>query len=264
MRSNKYGTAVVRSVVPFVLGLGFTLGACSSSDNPPADGDADADTCLTPAVGGGGAQEVEDQTTGEVVLSGGDDPMPSDEFAVYDPEPPWVVNSSVRTTSFTSTCIQRSPDAPADCTDDCGIYSEMDDYTWLQLAFVVCEDCLPADAGCSATEPPPEGAVTYRVITKCQSMTFEGTNHFVTDAYGNLYILHATPDGAPVNVNPVLPAGWTFETVDLPEPFVLDHSDDGCRYALLRDNFDQGYHQVEVSAAGEAQLNEQLTTCKGQ
>jgi hypothetical protein len=63
------------------------------------------------------------------------------------------------------------------------------------------------------------------------------------DPYGNVYVMHANPDGQPDMVTPSLPAGWSIQTRVLTEPLVLNPRGKECRYTLVKDDQDQGYHQ---------------------
>jgi hypothetical protein len=242
-----------------VAGL-MAIAACSSS-NEPSSTTPTTQTCLDQG-GSGEAEELQNMRTMEVVVASGDNPMPSEEFETYDPPPPWVVNSSERSVTFVESCLFRSVDAPADCSgDDCGIYQEISDYTWLQLAYVECETCLPADGDCPTSEPPGEGSVTVRRIRKCMNMTWVDQMYVATDTFQNEYVLHATPDGADVSLDAVLPDGWTLERRPLLKPFLLEPRGDDCSYTLLRDNLDQGYHQFTF--VGEDALNAALGECNG-
>jgi hypothetical protein len=72
---------------------------------------------------------------------------------------------------------------------------------------------------------------------------FEDQIWEMLDPYGNVYVMHANPDGMPDTVTPTLPQGWHIETRILDEPLVLDPRGKGCRYTLVKDDQDQAYHQ---------------------
>lgn len=235
----------------------LTLIACGDSATGP---DPDAEACLN-KEGSGDGQEIQNLVTSNVLISGGTDPMPADEFATYDPPPPYILNSSVRSVLFVDSCTYRSPDAPASCTDHCGLYRDISGYTWLELATVVCSDCLPTGAACTDTEPPPPGVLTLRRLDKCQTMTFTDEIYDLTDPYGNRYVMHTTGDDRPATTDVALPDGWTLTVRPIDEPMILQPSGDECSYTILRDNLDQGYHQYGFD--GEDELEAQLTNCAG-
>lgn len=237
--------------------VAIVLGCSSSSPAPSPDDDEG--TCIN-SEGSGEAAELQNLLTNDAVVAGGENPISTEEFESYVPPLPWIVNSSVRSVLFVDSCIFRSPSAPSDCGQDCAVYQEVSGYTWLDLAHVACEACSPENGTCPSTTPPDPGSVTVRRIRKCQTMTFVNELYLATDVYGNEYAMHATPDGAQPSLSAVLPDGWTLGVEAIDAPFVIEPRGDDCSYTLLRDNLDQGYHQITFDA--EDALNAILDECQ--
>lgn len=203
-------------------------------------------TCLNQEEGeeAGKAKELMNIDTRLVVIGFGDNSMPNDEWSDYKPSLPWAKNVDRRMT-VDSSCIYRSPAAPADCEGAaCSAIQEEADYEWVELAIVHSQNCFPtADAGCSATEIEP-GALDIKVMSKCHVLVWEDEIYELVDPAGNRYVMQATEVGTP-DLNPTLPEGWTLNLVTLEEPLVLPPhgGGDNCYHNVLKDHLAQTYHQ---------------------
>jgi hypothetical protein len=194
--------------------------------------------CLAPE---GVAKEIIDQLTSVTVIAGGDNSIPEEQWEVYTPSPPFAKNSD-RFTMFTDSCLFRSFDASWDApSDQRYTFINFDGYSWLRLARALAQENLPATE--TTDRVPPPGHVQIIVIQKCQELVFTGQIYDMHDPYGNVYVMHANPDGQPDRVTPTLPPGWHIETRTLTEPLVLNPRGKECRYTLVKDDQDQGYHQ---------------------
>ncbi len=203
-------------------------------------------TCLNQERGekDGKAKELMNLDTRLVVIGFGDNAIPNSQWADYKPSLPWAKNID-RHMTVDSSCIYRSPTAPADCEGaECRDSQEIAGYEWVDLAIVHSQDCLPtADAGCTATEIPP-GALDVKVMSKCHILVWEDEVYELVDPAGNSYVMQATATGTP-DLNVTLPEGWTVTLVTLEEPLEIPPhgGGDNCYHNVLRDHLGQTYHQ---------------------
>ena len=115
----------------------------------------------------------------------------------------------------------------------------------MSLLILLGQDCYPDAAGCSAGGVNA-GYVTFTTIDKCQLLVFNGPVIYeLRDGTGNFYVMHATATGTP-DLTPTLPDGWTLSERTIEETLELlpFGGGDACYYNTVRDNLDQGYHQV--------------------
>ncbi|MFZ4814937.1 MAG: hypothetical protein ACOYL5_10395 [Phototrophicaceae bacterium] len=196
------------------------------------------------------AKEIINLDTNFIYVAGGDQAMPDDVWADYNFRLP-ILQNSTRNLMFQGSCFFRSPGASATCTgEDCFIMEEINGYNWLALTLVEGQSCFPDAAGCSGDVVNP-GYVSITTIAKCHRLVWEGPVIYeLTDAEGNLYVMHATATGTP-DLNPTLPDGWSLAERTLSEPLVLlpFGGGDECHYNVLRDNLLQSYHQYTYAAA---------------
>ena len=185
---------------------------------------------------------VKDKT---VVINGGDNPIPTEDWDDFNPRYPWKKNLD-RFTLFDSTTFYRSPNVSKDCTD-CFTEIEYKDYSWLELAEIVGVAYIPDETDILK---PEEGHVVIKTVQKCQILLFKSgsTIYDLTDNKGNSYIMHAIESGEP-NLAVELPEGWTLESRVLTEDFILMPFGGGdfCYYNILGDNLGQGYHQYKYA-----------------
>jgi Ca2+-binding RTX toxin-like protein len=84
------------------------------------------------------------------------------------------------------------------------------------------------------------------------------TRHFVTDQWGNEYVMHASGETGAAEVaqafeDAVLPAGWTKSSRTLTEDLILnpaEGADGSYHYLVFRDSADNTYHQISWSGRG--------------
>ncbi|MEI8094208.1 MAG: hypothetical protein WCG80_08360, partial [Spirochaetales bacterium] len=134
-----------------------------------------------------------------VVVSGGSNPIPDEEWVKYNPPLPWTKNIE-RNLLFSQTFFMRSPNAPADATGDARYtFREVSGHTWLELAQPVAVDLVPAGEKTDWLKPAP-GHLVIKTIRKPQVMRWDGPIYRLTDGQGNAYVMHATETGTP-NLN---------------------------------------------------------------
>jgi len=182
-----------------------------------------------------------------VVISGGDNPVPKEAWDDFKVRLPWQKNID-RHILIDKTALLRSPNAPANCQGaNCKTSIEYKGYSWIELANPLAIDYIPSKTNMLK---PAEGHLVVKVIKKCQAVVFENEIYQMSDAKGNLYVMHATETGTP-NMDVVLPAGFTLKKIQLAEPLIIlpfgDQED--CYFNIVGDHLGQGYHQYEY--AGE-------------
>jgi hypothetical protein len=188
----------------------------------------------------GKAHELINTTELVVVVSGWDNPMPDEEWATYQPPPPWRKNIE-RNLLFSSTSFMHSPKVPDGTTGDARYtIRELSGHSWIELAKPLSVDFIPPGQSTDMLMPSP-GHLVVKTILKPQAMRWEGTIFRLTDNRGNYYVMHATETGTPT-LDVVLPAGWSLEKIALDEPLVITPSEGGY-YNIVGDCLGQGYHQ---------------------
>lgn len=195
------------------------------------------------------AKEVLKGNIRTVVIAGGDRPISDDDWADYTPSFGNLKNSD-RHLLFGASCFSRSPGTPSDCRgDDCRTVVELDGHTWIGLSKIDAFDCLPADGGCSTSKVEP-GHLAFVVTEKCHELRFSDDAIFLRGPDGEVAVMHATADGHPT-VTATLPAGWTLTREELDDDLVLHPfgGGDRCFYNIIRDEFQQSYHQIAYAKA---------------
>jgi len=176
-----------------------------------------------------------------VVVSGGDNPIPTEEWDDFKPIYPWQKNID-RLLLFDSTYLYRSPDISADCLD-CYTTIDYQGYTWLELAKVYGAAYVPSETDYLE---PEEGYLVIKTIQKCQLVLFKSgsTIYELADNNGNFYIMHATENGEPT-LNVVLPMDWTLTRKVISKDLIIAPFGGGdyCYYNIVGDHLGQGYHQ---------------------
>jgi hypothetical protein len=207
-----------------------------------------------------------------------DDPgreIPDEAWPDYQPPSPYIKNTT-RNLQFDESQFIASPGEQDGVT---AYIRTSDGYTWAAMSAAVSAmwpydraeyTGLPAldayYAGGLVVTPGP-GVVKVTANFKAQRMKFyanEGgvpsrrpdavplDRYRVTDAWGNVYLMHASGESDPSAVAAafaaaVLPAGWTKETVQLDQDLVLEPaqgSDGSYHYLVFRDSADNSYHQI--------------------
>ena len=212
----------------------------------------------------------------------GDSEIPGEVWSAgYEPPSPYIANTT-RNLQFNQSHFIASPDAPDGVTT---YVTTSDGYSWAAMSKATSAmwPYTAADySGLSATSTyyagnlvvtPAAGVVKVTANYKAQDMKFwanEGgaavgsagavaiTRYFVTDEWGNEYIMHASGQTDQAQVAAafeaaVLPAGWTKSSRVLTEDLVLNPaqgSDGSYHYLVFRDSADNTYHQIGWSSRG--------------
>lgn len=197
----------------------------------------------------GFARELINQPKQLVVISGGSNPVPLDEWDDFTPRFPWTKNLD-RNLLFSKPCFYRSPDRPADCSgDSCLRIEEYTGYTWVALAEPVAVAFVPEDEKTDLLYPDP-GILVIKTIRKCPALMYTDSICQLSDARGNLYVMHATETGEP-DLNVPLPASWSIGWVPLADTLIVSPfgGGDACYFNILGDHLGQGYHQYRFADA---------------
>jgi Ca2+-binding RTX toxin-like protein len=199
----------------------------------------------------------------------------------YDPPSPYIANTT-RNLQFNQSHFIASPDAPDGTTT---YVTTSDGYSWASMSKAV-NAMWPYSAadysGLSRVNAyyagnlvvtPADGVVKVTANFKAQDMKFwaaeDGlpaddemaellTRHFVTDQWGNEYVMHASGETGAAEVaqafeDAVLPAGWTKSSRTLTEDLILnpaEGADGSYHYLVFRDSADNTYHQISWSGRG--------------
>ena len=215
--------------------------------------------------------------------SAGDNPVPENVWPSYELSPPFLKNTT-RNLQFNESEFLASPGAPIGVTF---YIATPDGYTWAAMSEAI-NALWPYDP--TAYEPPsnvnayfagnfevtpPPGVVKVTANYKGQNMKFWAyaggaapgrgrpvalDRYFVTDEWGNEYIMHASGEREAADVRAafdraVLPAGWRKSVRRLGRDLVLrpaesDDPDARFHYLVIRDSADNTYHQVGWSKRG--------------
>ncbi len=197
--------------------------------------------------------------------------------AGYEPPRPYIRNTT-RNLQFNESIFLASPGEPLGTTS---YITTSDGYTWAAMSSAI-NAMYPYDpSDYAGVRPPisnaysagnqvitpPEGVVKVTANYKGQRLKFfanengvdPGTpdavpleRYFVTDIWGNEYVMHASGKEEPSEVKgafeaAVLPDGWLKSTRTLSEDLILDpaaSSDGSFHYLVLRDSADNSYHQM--------------------
>ncbi|TVQ83838.1 MAG: hypothetical protein EA400_18480 [Chromatiaceae bacterium] len=214
--------------------------------------------------------------------SAGDNPVPDDVWPSYELSLPFLKNTT-RNLQFNESAFLASPGAPIGVTS---YITTPDGYTWAAMSEAI-NALWPYDpaaydppssintyfAGNFEVTPPP-GVVKVTVNYKGQNMKFwayaggaapgRGSvaldRYFVTDEWGNEYIMHASGERDAADVRAafdraVLPPGWKKSIRRLGRDLVLrpavsDDPNARFHYLVIRDSADNTYHQVGWSRRG--------------
>jgi len=211
----------------------------------------------------------------------GDNEIPDDVWPDYTPPLPYLKNTT-RNLQFNESQFIASPGAPIGTTT---YVATPDDYTWAFMSEAINTmwpydaadyEGLPAQssyhAGNFVITPPPD-VVKVTANYKGQNLRFWANEngvepgsadavpldrYFVTDPWGNEYIMHASGQNDPSQVASafeaaVLPEGWTKEVRQLSENLTLhpaEGADGTFHYVVIRDSADNSYHQITWSDTG--------------
>lgn len=175
-----------------------------------------------------------------VVVNYGENQIPMSEWDKLESGLIWKKNLN-RNTLFTETAFLGSPNSKM---GEIAI-REYKGYTWAELAQPMAVDRLPKDKDMQ----PDEGPLVVKVTKKKQLINFGKEIYQLTDNKGNYYAMHATATGE-VNLDVVLPEGWTLRKVTLEEPLITVPFGEGedAYYNILGDYLGQGYHQYKYAS----------------
>jgi Ca2+-binding RTX toxin-like protein len=212
----------------------------------------------------------------------GDQQIPDSVWtAGYVAPSPYLVNTT-RNLQFNQSHFIASPDAPDGTTT---YIQTSDGYSWAAMSKAASAMWPYASAdysGLSAVSTyyagnlvttPGAGVVKVTANFKAQDMKFWANQngaavgsagavaldrYFVTDQWGNQYVMHASGQTEQSKVAAafdaaVLPAGWTKTTRTLSEDLILNPaqgSDGSYHYLVFRDSADNTYHQISWSGGG--------------
>lgn len=216
--------------------------------------------------------------------SGGSNIIPDDLWPAYAPAPPYLKNTT-RNLQFNESQFISSPGQPCGST---AYVTTPDGYTWAAMSMAI-NAMWPYDpaqysgqaalnayyAGNLVTTPPP-GVVKVTANYKAQNMKFWANEngvppgqagavpldrYFVTDQWGNEYIMHASGqiDQSQVAASfaaAILPPGWAKSVRQLKQDLILNPAqgaDGSFHYLIFRDSTDNTYHQVGWSPLGSLQ-----------
>ncbi len=211
----------------------------------------------------------------------GDNEIPAELWPDYVIDPPYIKNTT-RNLEFNESQFIASPGEPLGSTS---YITTPDGYTWAFMSEAI-NTMWPynqADyegiaaqssfhAGNFVIQPLP-GVVKVTANFKGQNLKFwanengvaPGTpdavpldRYFVSDQWGNEYIMHASGESDPSQVASafeasVLPEGWTKEVRQLSEDLILtpaEGADGTFHYVVIRDSADNTYHQLKWSDTG--------------
>lgn len=181
-----------------------------------------------------------------VLLSGGAQPIPPEEWNELKVRYPWTKNID-RHVLIDQTALLRSPNAPVDCKEeDCLTFRDFKGYSWVELAEPLAVDFIPSKTDILKPEP---GHLVVKTIKKCQVLRYEKDLYQLSDGKGNAYAMHATESGPP-NLDAQLPEGFTLQHLALDTPLVIapfGQSGD-CYFNIVGDHLGQGYHQYRYAA----------------
>ncbi len=212
----------------------------------------------------------------------GDNQIPDEVWSAgYEPPSPYLVNTT-RNLQFNQSHFIASPDSPDGVTT---YIQTSDGYGWAAMSKAASAMWPYASAeysGLSAVNAyyagnlvttPGAGVVKVTANFKAQDMKFWANQdgaamgsagavaldrYFVTDQWGNEYVMHASGQIDQSKVAAafdaaVLPAGWTKLTRKLTEDLILnpaEGSDGSYHYLIFRDSADNTYHQTSWSGKG--------------
>jgi len=193
----------------------------------------------------GFAKELINQKERLVVISGGSNPIPLDEWDQFNVAFPYQKNID-RHLLFEQTAFYRSPNTAVNCKEaDCIRERTYKEYTWIEMAQPICVDFI---GGKTDMLKPAKGHLVVKTIQKCQAVWFTDHIFQLTDNKGNYYAMHATENGLP-DTNVVLPSGWEIKKVVLQDPLIIAPFGGGnaCYFNIVGDHLGQGYHQYIFS-----------------
>lgn len=216
--------------------------------------------------------------------SGGTNPISAESWPSYTP-PQGYLKNTTRYLQFDEQSLIASPGDPA------GQYTYIttsDGYTWVQMTNTVSavwpydKESFNSATGVTTTDPynaailvttPPPGVVKMTANYKAQYMKYYANEsdiptgqpgaipiprYFITDQWGNKYIMQASGQESAIGVynafeSAVLPTGWKKEIVYLKEDLILAPATAPggyYDYVLFRDSADNTYNQISWSPSG--------------
>ena len=193
----------------------------------------------------GKANEMLNVGTLEVLVAQGENAISEEEWENFTPALPWAKNIE-RHLLFSGSLFLGSPAAFLEGIDPDAVseanyrFTEVQGYSWLELAQPVAIDFIPAGEEMNILKPDP-GHLVVKTILKPQIIRFSEEIYQLADNRGNFYVMHATETGSP-QLNVQLPEGWSLRKIISDEPLIISPSKSGY-YNVLGDHLGQGYHQ---------------------
>lgn len=210
--------------------------------------------------------------------NGGTNSITGAEWDTYTPPPPYIKNST-RNLQFNEQIFISSPGQAPGVSE---YITTSDGYTWGAMSMAInamypfTPNTAPyasyssAYAAGNAVTTPYPGTVKVTVNYKAQDMKWwayesgyssgkQIARYFITDPYGNQYIMHASNESTPETVlrafeSAVFPAGWTKQgPVYLTQDKILTPATAPgymYEYNLIRDSADNTYHQCAWGSSG--------------
>jgi len=215
----------------------------------------------------------------------GTNPVPNDTaWDAFTPPLNYTKNTT-RYLQFNEQVFLASPGQPVGSTTYITTAGSPPGYTWGAMSnainamwpfdssqYTFPSNLGPFEAG-NFTTTPPAGVVKVTANYKAQYMKFYASQNgvppgtpgavpilrfFITDPWGNEYIMHASAEDNPTDVETsfnaaVLPAGFTKTSRYLDADFILMPArgpDNAYEYTLLRDNENNTYHQTKWGTDG--------------
>lgn len=213
---------------------------------------------------------------------GGSNPITSEEWEDYEP-PSGYTKNTTRYLQFNESISLGGPGDPIGTET---YITTSDGYTWGIISNVISamwpydssQYTFPSNLGTffagNLTVTPPAGVIKMSANYKAQLMKYyanengvpPGTpgavpilRYFITDEWGNEYIMQAsdydTPDEVTASFQAaILPTGWTKDMRYLTEDYILYPAGGGVantfEYVLLRDNENNTYDQISWDSSG--------------
>lgn len=211
--------------------------------------------------------------------NGGTNSITGDAWSSGYVAPSPYINNTTRNLQFNESDFIASPGEPDGTTT---YITTSDGYTWAAMSNAINAMWPFNEADYSGVSPavtnayaagnyvttPPDGVVKVTANYKGQNMKFYAVDpdtglgierYFVTDAWGNEYIMHASGQDSVDEVRAafeaaVLPDGWTKSAQELTEDLILMPAQGAgnlYHYLIFRDSTDSTYHQIGWGDQGQ-------------
>ena len=211
----------------------------------------------------------------QVYLAAGENPIPADQWAAYDPPGDLYIKNTTRNVEFNVQEVRTSPDS----VDGETYITTSDGYTWLFVAETVSanwpfdptdytESYASGYEAAALTTTPPLGVVKYSANTKNALVTWLAKDadgvpierYFIRDVWGNTYIMQTSgvADETAVRDNffsAVLPRGWRMFAGYLKQDLTTTPAYDAdgfSQFNIFRNSADDAFQQITWNARGRS------------